>query len=49
MTSNLARNYLAKATLSWTTRSTMHGYHGFLASQGCLVPNNHGFPDEVIM
>jgi len=39
MTSNLARNFLAKHTICEIIWSTIHGNHGYFPSHGCQVAN----------
>jgi len=49
MTSNLARNFLAKHMICVIIWSTIYGNHGYFSSHGCQVANNHRIIFEVIV
>ncbi|MDB4819419.1 hypothetical protein OAH59_03075 [Euryarchaeota archaeon] len=49
MTSNLARNFLAKHTICEIIWSTIYGNLGYFSSHGCQVANNHRIIFQVIV
>jgi hypothetical protein len=49
MTSNLARNFLAKHTICEIIWLTIYANHGYFSSHGCQVANNHRIIFEVIV